>query len=65
MSFTYIKLNKRCSYDNTTAGPKLISIGTIEMTMRVKNIIDIPSMNEFHAISYMGQMRGHVIYSHC
>ena len=65
MSFTYIKPEKKCSYDNVTAGPKLISIGTIQMTIRDTDIINILSMDEFHAVSCVEQMGGHGIHLHC
>ena len=64
MSFTYIKPEKKCSYDNVTADPKLISIGTIEMTIRDTDIINILSMDEFHAVSSMEQIGGHGIHLH-
>ena len=65
MSFTCIKPEKKCFVDNVTADSKLISIGTIEMTIRDTNIINVLSMDEFHAVSSMEQMGGHDIHLHC
>ena len=39
-------------------------IGTLEMTLSNTIINNLPSMDAFHAVSGVGQMRGHVIHLH-